>query len=226
MAGVLPERLEELRSDRSHGGSWIGAHARSRRSTELAERTRRILASAAGTSRRGGARAGREPAAMGAIAGAVGRVLAAAHHGAPPRAGGVAPPCAGGGARPHRRARSRRGGDRDPAGAVVDRRVCPDPLRFRNRARGGPAYAAGARPLHGLRAVRGGPCVLQSARRQARRRARRRRGRRAGTRPCVALPDRPRTRSSGTAQSATRSARFRLPRRRRVWAFEPSSRAR
>lgn len=81
MASVLSERVEELRSDRSHGGSWMARRAvealaevagdPAESSTELLERLDQ---------------AGRELAAsrraMGAIAGAVGRVLAAAHHGA------------------------------------------------------------------------------------------------------------------------------------------------
>jgi translation initiation factor 2B subunit (eIF-2B alpha/beta/delta family) len=79
--GALAERLEELRTDRTHGGSWMA-----RRAVEaLAE----IAAVPAPSSEELLARldaAGRDLAAtrraMGAIAGAVGRVLAAAHHGA------------------------------------------------------------------------------------------------------------------------------------------------
>ncbi len=190
-------------------------------------RTRRILARAAGTSGRGGPRAGGEPAGDGRDRR---RGRARARGGAPrrpPRAGGAAPPRGGGGARPHRRPRPRGGGDRDPAGAVADRCVRPHPFGVGDRARGRPAHAAGARLLHRLRAVRGGPCVRRgSALLRARRRARRRRGRRAGTRARVALPDRrghglPRRRRLQQGR-----ARFRSPRRRRGWAFEPSSRAR
>ena len=81
MASVLAERVEELRSDRSHGGSW------------MARRAVEALAEVAGEPAQSSPellerldRAGRELAAsrraVGAIAGAVGRVLAAAHHGA------------------------------------------------------------------------------------------------------------------------------------------------
>src|SRR5688572_30210554 len=75
MATVLAERVEELRSDRSHGGSWMA-----RRAVEaLAELASEPADSSAELLERLDA-AGRR--AMGAIAGAVGRVLAAAHHGA------------------------------------------------------------------------------------------------------------------------------------------------
>jgi len=81
MASVLTERVEELRSDRSHGGSWMA-----RRAVEaLAEVAGEPAESSPELLERLDA-AGRELAAtrraMGAIAGAVGRVLAAAHHGA------------------------------------------------------------------------------------------------------------------------------------------------
>lgn len=81
MATVLAERVEELRRDRYHGGSWMA-----RRAVEaLAEVAKQPAASAAELLERLDA-AGRELAAsrraMGAIAGAVSRVLAAAHHGA------------------------------------------------------------------------------------------------------------------------------------------------
>jgi translation initiation factor 2B subunit (eIF-2B alpha/beta/delta family) len=78
MAMLLGERVEELRSDRTHGGSWMArravealvevAEAEAASSQELLER---LVA------------AGRELAAsrpgVGAVAGAVGRLLAAAH---------------------------------------------------------------------------------------------------------------------------------------------------
>jgi ribose 1,5-bisphosphate isomerase len=81
MGSILAERVDELRSDRYHGGSWMARQAvealaelasePARSSPELLERLDA---------------AGRELAAsrpaMGAIAGAVGRVLAAAHHAA------------------------------------------------------------------------------------------------------------------------------------------------
>lgn len=78
---VLPERLEELRADRSHGGSWMA-----RRAVEaLAALAAEPAASSDELLERLDA-AGRELAstrrAMGAIAGAVARVLAAGHHGA------------------------------------------------------------------------------------------------------------------------------------------------
>jgi translation initiation factor 2B subunit (eIF-2B alpha/beta/delta family) len=81
MASVLADRVEELRSDRSHGGSWMA-----RRAVEaLAELAGEPAESSEELLERLDA-AGRELAAsrraMGAIAGAVGRVLAAAHHGA------------------------------------------------------------------------------------------------------------------------------------------------
>jgi translation initiation factor 2B subunit (eIF-2B alpha/beta/delta family) len=79
--GGLAERLDELRTDRYHGGSWMA-----RRAVEaLAD----LAAEPAGSSEELLERldaAGRELAAtrraMGAIAGAVGRILAAAHHSA------------------------------------------------------------------------------------------------------------------------------------------------
>jgi translation initiation factor 2B subunit (eIF-2B alpha/beta/delta family) len=81
MATVLAERVDELRRDRYHGGSWMA-----RRAVEaLAEIADEQASSAAEMLERLDA-AGRELAAsrraMGAIAGAVARVLAAAHHGA------------------------------------------------------------------------------------------------------------------------------------------------
>ncbi len=81
MGSVLAERVEELRSDHSHGGSWMA-----RRAVEaLAELAAEPAESSQELVERLDA-AGRELAAtrraMGAIAGAVGRVLAAAHHGA------------------------------------------------------------------------------------------------------------------------------------------------
>jgi translation initiation factor 2B subunit (eIF-2B alpha/beta/delta family) len=81
MATVLAERVDELRRDRYHGGSWMA-----RRAVEaLAEIADEQASSAAEILERLDA-AGRELAAsrraMGAIAGAVSRVLAAAHHGA------------------------------------------------------------------------------------------------------------------------------------------------
>lgn len=81
MASVLAERVEELRSDRSHGGSWMArraVEALAEVAGEPAESSQELLERLDA--------AGRELAAtrraMGAIAGAVGRVLAAAHHGA------------------------------------------------------------------------------------------------------------------------------------------------
>jgi translation initiation factor 2B subunit (eIF-2B alpha/beta/delta family) len=79
MGSVLAERVAELRSDRSHGGSWMA-----RRAVEaLAEVADTPAESASELLERLDA-AGRELAAsrkaMGGIAGAVGRVLAAAHH--------------------------------------------------------------------------------------------------------------------------------------------------
>ena len=81
MAGVLAERVEELRSDHSHGGSWMArraVEALAELAGEPAESSQELLERLDA--------AGRELAAtrraMGAIAGAVGRVLAAAHHGA------------------------------------------------------------------------------------------------------------------------------------------------
>jgi translation initiation factor 2B subunit (eIF-2B alpha/beta/delta family) len=80
MATVLAERVDELRRDRYHGGSWMA-----RRAVEaLAEVANQPAESSAELLERLDA-AGRELAAsrraMGAIAGAVARVLAAAHHG-------------------------------------------------------------------------------------------------------------------------------------------------
>jgi translation initiation factor 2B subunit (eIF-2B alpha/beta/delta family) len=81
MAGVLAERVDELRSDHSHGGSWMArraVEALAELAGEPAESSQELLERLDA--------AGRELAAsrraMGAIAGAVGRVLAAAHHGA------------------------------------------------------------------------------------------------------------------------------------------------
>jgi translation initiation factor 2B subunit (eIF-2B alpha/beta/delta family) len=79
--GTVAERVDELRGDRTHGGSWMA-----RRAVEaLAELADQPAESSAELLERLDA-AGRELAAsrraMGAIAGAVGRVLAAAHHGA------------------------------------------------------------------------------------------------------------------------------------------------
>ena len=81
MASVLAERVEELRSDHSHGGSWMArraVEALADQAAEPAESSEELLQRLDA--------AGRELAAtrpaMGAIAGAVGRVLAAAHHGA------------------------------------------------------------------------------------------------------------------------------------------------
>jgi translation initiation factor 2B subunit (eIF-2B alpha/beta/delta family) len=78
--GTVAERVDELRGDRTHGGSWMA-----RRAVEaLAELADQPAESSAELLERLDA-AGRELAAsrsaMGAIAGAVGRVLAAAHHG-------------------------------------------------------------------------------------------------------------------------------------------------
>jgi translation initiation factor 2B subunit (eIF-2B alpha/beta/delta family) len=78
--GIVAKRVDELRSDRSHGGSWMA-----RRAVEaLAEVAAEPAESSAVLLERLDA-AGRDLAAsrraMGAIAGAVGRVLAAAHHG-------------------------------------------------------------------------------------------------------------------------------------------------
>jgi ribose 1,5-bisphosphate isomerase len=77
--GVLAERLDELRNDRSHGGSWMARRAvealaevadvPAESSDELVERLNAAGRELAATRR-----------AMGAIAGAVGRVLAAAQH--------------------------------------------------------------------------------------------------------------------------------------------------
>jgi translation initiation factor 2B subunit (eIF-2B alpha/beta/delta family) len=81
MTTVLAERVDELRRDRYHGGSWMA-----RRAVEaLAEVANEPAASSAELLERLDA-AGRELAAsrraMGAIAGAAARVLAAAHHSA------------------------------------------------------------------------------------------------------------------------------------------------
>jgi ribose 1,5-bisphosphate isomerase len=77
--GGLAERLEELRTDREHGGSWMArravealadvANEPAESSDELLERLNAAGRKLATTRR-----------AMGAIAGAVGRVLAAAQH--------------------------------------------------------------------------------------------------------------------------------------------------
>ena len=79
MGSVLAERVAELRSDRSHGGSWMARHAveaLAEVANDPVDSTQELLDRLD--------EAGRELAAsrraMGAIAGAVGRVLAAAHH--------------------------------------------------------------------------------------------------------------------------------------------------
>jgi translation initiation factor 2B subunit (eIF-2B alpha/beta/delta family) len=79
--GGLAERLDELRTDRYHGGSWMArraVEALADLAAEPAESSEELLERLDA--------AGRELAAtrraMGAIAGAVGRILAAAHHGA------------------------------------------------------------------------------------------------------------------------------------------------
>jgi ribose 1,5-bisphosphate isomerase len=81
MGSILAERVDELRSDRYHGGSWMARQA----VEALAELASEPARSAPELLERLDA-AGRELAAsrpaMGAIAGAVGRVLAAAHHAA------------------------------------------------------------------------------------------------------------------------------------------------
>jgi ribose 1,5-bisphosphate isomerase len=81
MGSILAERVDELRSDRYHGGSWMARQA----VEALAELASEPARSAPDLLERLDA-AGRELAAsrpaMGAIAGAVGRVLAAAHHAA------------------------------------------------------------------------------------------------------------------------------------------------
>jgi ribose 1,5-bisphosphate isomerase len=81
MGSILAERVDELRSDRYHGGSWMARQA----VEALAELAREPAQSSPELLERLDA-AGRELAAsrpaMGAIAGAVGRVLAAAHHAA------------------------------------------------------------------------------------------------------------------------------------------------
>ena len=81
MGTVLAERVQELRSDHSHGGSWMArraVEALAEVAGEPAESSQELLERLDA--------AGRELAAtrpaMGAIAGAVGRVLAAAQHGA------------------------------------------------------------------------------------------------------------------------------------------------
>jgi translation initiation factor 2B subunit (eIF-2B alpha/beta/delta family) len=81
MGGVLAERLDELRNDRQHGGSWMArraVEALGEIADQPAESSEDLLArlDSAGRELAGSRRA------MGAIAGAVGRVLAAAHHGA------------------------------------------------------------------------------------------------------------------------------------------------
>jgi ribose 1,5-bisphosphate isomerase len=81
MGSILAERVDELRSDRYHGGSWMARQA----VEALAELASEPARSAPDLLERLDV-AGRELAAsrpaMGAIAGAVGRVLAAAHHAA------------------------------------------------------------------------------------------------------------------------------------------------
>ena len=79
MGSVLAERVAELRSDRSHGGSWMArqaVEALAELANEPAGSTQELLDRLD--------EAGRDLAAsrraMGAIAGAVGRVLAAAHY--------------------------------------------------------------------------------------------------------------------------------------------------
>jgi translation initiation factor 2B subunit (eIF-2B alpha/beta/delta family) len=79
MGSVLAERVAALRSDRSHGGSWMArqaVEALAEAADVPAESTEELLERLDA--------AGRELAAsrpaMGGIAGAVGRVLAAAHH--------------------------------------------------------------------------------------------------------------------------------------------------
>jgi len=78
MGSVLAERVAELRSDRSHGGSWMA-----RRAVEALAEIANVPAGSASELLERLDAAGRELAAtrraMGAIAGAVGRVLAAAH---------------------------------------------------------------------------------------------------------------------------------------------------
>jgi translation initiation factor 2B subunit (eIF-2B alpha/beta/delta family) len=78
MGSIVAQRVDELRSDRSHGGSWMARHAveaLAEVADTPAESSRELLERLDA--------AGRELAAsrpaMGAIAGAVGRVLAAAH---------------------------------------------------------------------------------------------------------------------------------------------------
>jgi translation initiation factor 2B subunit (eIF-2B alpha/beta/delta family) len=78
MEGTVAESVDELRSDRSHGGSWMArraVEALAQVAEEAAESTEELLERLDA--------AGRELAAsrraMGAIAGAIGRVLAAAH---------------------------------------------------------------------------------------------------------------------------------------------------
>jgi ribose 1,5-bisphosphate isomerase len=81
MGSILAERVDELRSDRYHGGSWMArqaVEALAELASEPAQSSPKLLERLD--------EAGRELAAsrpaMGAIAGAVGRVLAAAHHAA------------------------------------------------------------------------------------------------------------------------------------------------
>jgi translation initiation factor 2B subunit (eIF-2B alpha/beta/delta family) len=78
MAMLLEERVEELRSDRTHGGSWMArraVEALAELAIEPAPTSEELIERLAG--------AGRELAAsrpgMGAVAGAVGRLLATAH---------------------------------------------------------------------------------------------------------------------------------------------------
>jgi translation initiation factor 2B subunit (eIF-2B alpha/beta/delta family) len=77
--GGLAERLQELRTDREHGGSWMA-----RRAVEALADVANVPADSSDDLLERLNAAGRELAAsrraMGAIAGAVGRVLAAAQH--------------------------------------------------------------------------------------------------------------------------------------------------
>jgi translation initiation factor 2B subunit (eIF-2B alpha/beta/delta family) len=86
MGDVLAERVDELRRDRTHGGSWMArraVEALAEVANEPADSTPELLErlNEAGRTLAASRRA------MGAIAGAVGRVLAAAQHGAhlPPK---------------------------------------------------------------------------------------------------------------------------------------------
>ena len=78
-AALLAERVQELRDDRSHGASWMA-----RRAVETLSELAEIEASTCDHLLERLQRAGRELAAVrpgvGAVAGAVGRVLAAAGH--------------------------------------------------------------------------------------------------------------------------------------------------